>query len=351
MSGEVFIEQHGASALGLPTGRVHLYLVYREQGNGAEYVLRSGPPSDWQFFGGRMRIEANVSIERSADDRGGDTPAERSSTALDFPGLTDDQAWSIMVQYARSIDADRIRYDALGENSNAFVGALLHAAGGEPRDMLPRGVSSSDALGLSSWRGIVRDVDPPADWILRGTAGADAIAGLQMDEAFELFGGDDLLAAGRGNDIAYGGAGRDSLHGQAGHDRLHGQSGGDVLSGAAGNDRLNGGAGNDRLHGGQGADVLAGGRGNDLLSGGQGADVFHFGAGDGRDRIADFAVETDRIRVLAPGVADPGDVALGDAGGSVRLSFAGTTVVLEGVAPDRFDPESLVILPADDLLL
>ena len=37
--------------LGLPTGAEHLYLVYRELGTGAEYVLRSGPTEPCQFFG------------------------------------------------------------------------------------------------------------------------------------------------------------------------------------------------------------------------------------------------------------------------------------------------------------
>ena len=105
MSGQIFIEDHDiAELLGLPTGAKHLYLVYRENGTGAEYVLRSGP-TGVQFFGGKMDIEINVPMAQSEDDRDGDTPQDRSSTALDFPGLTDDQAWSIMAKYARGIDA------------------------------------------------------------------------------------------------------------------------------------------------------------------------------------------------------------------------------------------------------
>ena len=111
-----------------------------------------------------MDIEINVPIARSEDDRDGDTPQDRSSTALDFPGLTDDQAWSIMVKYARGIDAAGTEYNALGENSNAFVGALLHAAGGDPGAMLPRRDQRRRGRRAScSWRDIVSDVTPPAD--------------------------------------------------------------------------------------------------------------------------------------------------------------------------------------------
>ncbi len=138
MSGQIFIEDHDiAQWLGLPTGAEHLYLVYRENGTGAEYVMRSGPMGI-QFFGAKMDIEINVPMAQSEDDRGGDSPQDRDSTALDFPGLTDDQAWSIMVKYARGIDAAGVQYSPLGENSNSFVGALLHAAHGQPARIAAR---------------------------------------------------------------------------------------------------------------------------------------------------------------------------------------------------------------------
>jgi len=49
------------------------------------------------------------------------------------------------------------------------------------------------------------------------------------------------------------------------------------------------------LIGGAGADILQGGAGSDVLTGGAGADTFLFAAGDGQDRITDFASGTDRI--------------------------------------------------------
>jgi hypothetical protein len=189
-----------------------------------------------------MKIENNVPMADSADDRGGDTPAERASTPLEFPGLTDDQAWAIMVKYARMIDRADYPYEVLDENSNAFIGAMLAAAGGDPLAMLPTGVSRTDALGVVNYRDILADVPPPADGIMRGTSGADRIIGIQIDE---------VIRAGSGSDTVWGGRGNDQILGEAGGDLLHGQVGADKLFGGSGADRLYGGSGNDALNGGQ----------------------------------------------------------------------------------------------------
>jgi len=63
----------------------------------------------------------------------------------------------------------------------------------------------------------------------------------------------------------------------------------DIIRGYGGNDLLEGRGGNDSLYGGAGADTLNGGTGNDVLSGGGGNDLFLFAAGDGQDRVTDFA--------------------------------------------------------------
>ena len=299
MSGEIFIEADKARSFGLPVSE-HLYLVFRDT-NGDEYVLRSGPASKfWPF--GDMQIEANVPMADSADDRDGETPRERSSTALDFPDATDDRAWAIMVKYAQRLERADYQYDLLNENSNAFVGALLHAAGGEPEDLLPVGIDSREAVGFTSWRDIVEDVTPPSDWIFRGTAGRDHMVGLQIDEEIRTFGGDDRVTAGRGNDIVLAGSGNDQIWGEQGNDRLVGGAGADVLKGGSGNDLLTGGSGDDRI---------VGGRGNDHLVGGPGSDLFAFeDAGRAEvDRIADFDAGTDLLRFS--GIDDAGQIALG----------------------------------------
>ena len=66
--------------------------------------------------------------------------------------------------------------------------------------------------------------------------------------------------------------------GFGGDDRLYGGSSSDVLIGHVGNDLLYGGSGEDNLFGGAGDDYLVGNQGNDL---------YHWGRGDGNDRISD----------------------------------------------------------------
>ena len=51
-----------------------------------------------------------------------------------------------------------------------------------------------------------------------------------------------------------------------------------------------------------------GGRGDDTLIGSAGEDVFVFGPRDGRDRIVDFANNTDRLDLTAFDFSDIGDV-------------------------------------------
>lgn len=91
-------------------------------------------------------------------------------------------------------------------------------------------------------------------------------------------------------------AGRDTTYsGGNGNDSIAGGDGADVLYGENGDDVLDGGSSIDRLDGGNGSDLLFGGAGNDFLTGGNGTDVFVFAAGGGRDTIADFKAQNDKI--------------------------------------------------------
>jgi Ca2+-binding RTX toxin-like protein len=319
MAGRIFIESRDARFLGLPVGAQHLYLVHRDT-DGAEYVIRSGPEG-WFPFGGDMEIEANVPIEDSADDRGNDSPAERSSTELVFAAGID-AAWALMVKYARKLDAVGYGYDLFEENSNAFVGAMIQAAGGDPDAMLPRGVDADEAVGHSSWDEIVDDVAPPADPIFRGTAGPDRLAGLQIGETIRALAGRDLVPAGGGEARVVGGAGAD---------------------------RLLGGAGDDVLHGNGGPDTLAGGPGSNRLVGGLGADRFLFGSGVATDRIDGFQDGIDRLVVDAPGIDGIGELAVTAAGRSTRVAFADTVVLLRGVDRALVDADDF-LFPGDALI-
>ncbi len=80
-----------------------------------------------------------------------------------------------------------------------------------------------------------------------------------------------------------------TLTGNAGHNTIKGMGGNDRLMTGAGNDTGYGGVGNDTIMGQGGNDVLVGEAGRDVLSGGLGADRFVFHAGNGFDRITDFA--------------------------------------------------------------
>jgi hypothetical protein len=239
----IFIEARKVKYAGTSTGAMHLYLVYRDTDD-KEYVIRSGPQDPMFPLFGNMRIETNVLMHNSADYRALSESGSRYSTALDLGTLCDDEAWATMVKYARVIDAANTPYELFEENSNAFVGALLEAAlnaGGlatlDPKDKLAVGITSSEAVGLSSYLDLMARVAQPSDGILRGTEGADAISGIQVAEMIYAGGGNDTVWAGRGDDQIFGGAGDDRLYGQAGRDTITGGAGMDTMYAGADQDR------------------------------------------------------------------------------------------------------------------
>ena len=60
---------------------------------------------------------------------------------------------------------------------------------------------------------------------------------------------------------------------------------------------LQGTTGNETLTGGAYKTTLTGGKGDDSLHGGKGADVFTYAKGDGKDVIADFTYNDDKLKV------------------------------------------------------
>jgi Ca2+-binding RTX toxin-like protein len=389
MAGWIYIEADEPDAFGVPSGFQHLYLVHRDT-DGREYVLRAGPSQTWWPLGAEMRVEANVPIEQSRDARGSENPAERSSTLIELPGLTTDDAWSLMVRYARQIAAADYGYDVLEENSNAFVGALLAAAGGDPLDLLPAGVDRQEAIGIASYDEVLADLPPPPDGTVEGSPLADLIVGIQVGERIEAGDGDDAVRARRGDDIVLGGAGNDRLHGQFGFDqlrggdgndrlyagspgnpaqpddettvladRLFGEAGDDLLVGSAGRDLLYGGAGDDVLRGRGGDDRLSGGRGRDLLDGGAGTNLLTGGADDdvflfieaarGEGRISDFEDGRDVVGIRSPLAADFDDLAIGTNGdGDATVAFGETAVTFAALDPALLDADDFRFEP--DLL-
>ncbi|MBW4652836.1 MAG: DUF4347 domain-containing protein [Kaiparowitsia implicata GSE-PSE-MK54-09C] len=112
----------------------------------------------------------------------------------------------------------------------------------------------------------------------------------------------------------------DTLQGTPSNDLIQGLASPDVLRGGGGDDILLGNNGNDVLIGGPGHDLLIGGKGFDTVQGGGGRDTFALTTGFGHDRIVDFAVGTDRIR-LPMGVR-VSDLSMTRAGSTTELRIA-----------------------------
>lgn len=69
--------------------------------------------------------------------------------------------------------------------------------------------------------------------------------------------------------------------------------------GGRGADLIIGNASNNWLRGAAGNDTISGGAGVDVMTGGAGADRFDFGAGFGVDKVTDFAVVADFVRLTS----------------------------------------------------
>jgi hypothetical protein len=245
-----------AKPVPLTVGRVHLYLVYRDD-IGNEWVIRGGPVGG-EIVNGTFAYEINKVLSDSSDARGTESPADRHSTEINLPNHSADEAWAIMVRYARMLEEVGFpEYDFLSTNSNAFAGALLFALGLDPSSSLPDGVSYLTAYGLPYYVEIVDVVAPPVSGDVLGTGGPDHIFGIQIAEAIFGFNGDDYVKGGPGDDRIRGGMGHDVLLGDEDADSLYGDDGRDALDGGFGADKLDGGAGNDLLDGGDGTGDFA----------------------------------------------------------------------------------------------
>ena len=133
---------------------------------------------------------------------------------------------------------------------------------------------------------------------LRGSAGADILAGDFRNNKIWGMGGDDKLYGGPGGgDGSLDDTNSDELDGGAGDDKLYGGQGNDMLKGGQGNDMLWGGSGNDTLEGGEGNDVLRGGPGYDTYKGGAGDDMIYVDKGDhaGAQDGVDGGADTDTV--------------------------------------------------------
>ncbi len=198
-----------------------------------------------------------------------------------------------------------------GVNVNLKSGTGFEMSSGTDRSFIIEGVENLTAT--------------DRDDKLIGTGAANRLDGVD---------GNDTILGRDGNDTLIGGAGKDVLKGGNDNDVLDGLQKADKLIGGAGNDTLMGGKGNDKLKGGAGQDVLVGGVGNDKLTGGQGQDVFEFQAsllpGDS-DKITDFDLTGDLIRIQHSGPLDFADLSITDTSAGAMVAFQSWSVVLKGV--------------------
>lgn len=170
---------------------------------------------------------------------------------------------------------------------------------------------------------------------LIGRGGADTLDGGAGNDRLTGNGGSDELIGGGGKDTLLGGGGRDKLNGGGGKDLLEGGGGRDQLRGGGGRDTLDGGGGKDTIEGGNGRDVIIGGRGSDILTGNGGADRFVFDRGNGRDTIADFQQNRDKI-VVEGGITSFDDLKITQVGNAVQIQVVDTRVMIENDLIENF---------------
>ncbi|MEO0863070.1 MAG: M10 family metallopeptidase C-terminal domain-containing protein [Pseudomonadota bacterium] len=204
-------------------------------------------------------------------------------------------------------------FGGLGDDTVMGGGGADEFHGGDGDDLLNGGEGDDLIYG-----GIQFDT-------INGGAGDDTVIGgdgrdrVFLDAGDDRFvdndqGGDfgrDTVFGGAGNDTIAGGSGGDEFHGGDGDDLLNGGEGDDLIYGGIQFDTINGGIGDDTIFGGDGRDVINLGSGNDryvdtnqtgdmgqdIITGGSGADTFVFGPVISVDRITDFEIGLDRLKL------------------------------------------------------
>lgn len=277
----------GAGADRLKGGSGNDYL----QGGVGSDVLTSGVGSDVAVGG-----DGNDTLWAGGGDEGNDVSAGGSGDDIVAGGSGDDLLIGGGLDDGETLDLVQANESATGDGSDTLfggAGADTLLGGGWDDSVVDNG-SYDDGEAVTSGTG--------SDKIWSG-AGDDLVVAAAGDDVLGGGAGDDTINGGAGNDLFYGGkdAGdtgtNDVLNGGAGNDIIFGSAGNDSLDGGSGADDLFGGAGDDTVVGGSGNDTLWGGGGDDRFTGGAGDDIFVFAAGSGDDRVTDFDLPNDTLRL------------------------------------------------------
>jgi len=287
-----------------------------------------------------------------------DFTAGAGGDVLDLSGIT-------LTNYAGGnlVATGHLRLVQQGGNLSVEVDTDGSAGGAFQSIAILAGVQAANLTAANFAGGI----DPNVALTLNGTAGSDVLVGGIGNDTLNGSAGNDTLDGGAGIDTAsYAGAtagvnaqiwqGATSNDGQGGSDVLRnienllGSAFADTLVGDEGANTLDGGAGDDLLLGGGGADLLIGGAGTDAMYGGTGADIFEFRAASGVDWIEDFAVGSDKVRILS-GLNGSNNTSAAnvlantsDVNGNAVVNFGGgNTLALIGVTKASLSAADFVI--------
>ncbi len=297
------------------------------QGNDAANKLTGNDGNDQLFGGaGADRLKGNGGNDYLQGDVGSDVLTSGSGNDIAVGGSGNDTLWAGAGDDGDDVSAGGSGDDIVagGAGDDLLVGGGLddgakldlvqvnESAADDGSDTLFGGAGADTLLG-GGWDDSVVDNGRYDDGeAVTSGIGSDVIWAGSGDDIVVAADGDDLLGGGAGDDTIDGGGGNDLFYGgnDAGdtgtNDVLNGGDGNDIIFGGAGNDALDGGAGADDLFGGGGDDTVGGGAGNDTLwggggddsfTGGAGSDVFVFAAGAGDDRVSDFSISDDILRL------------------------------------------------------
>ena len=182
-----------------------------------------------------------------------------------------------------------------------------------------------------------------------GDEGNDVLTGGRRRDYFWGLSGHDRIAGGDENDILYGDSGNDVMTGGAGADRLEGGKGNDRIFGGDGDDLVIGSMGDDYLDEGRGHGDVEGGPGRDTLIGGEGPDAFGVDRMSGDDVIKDFTAGPGMFDHLALRDLRWEDLTIADTSAGARVSWAGGSVLLEGVRKSQLAQDDFMFANQPDL--